>query len=142
MKPRITTKQHKRFFQLHYSLPMRWTKAVKLRGYATGKKVTGISSDNRLLVELFRSPVTSSVNRCKFTVLLDMETMPRDLGVIALFMHHQGLWPDAMQKAQWLVRTIVAMPPDGETTEAGIRIRREVVNADKSKLSLAYIERV
>lgn len=135
-------KQYQAFFQQHYAMPMKWTKPVKLAGGSfTGKKISGLSADNRLLIELFTLPVASRITRYKLTVAILSDTLPRDLACVSLLLHQKGVWQDAASMAQWLVRTLVAMEPGATVMENGVRLNKVQFDLESgARLVMAHIE--
>lgn len=121
---------------------MKWAKPVKLNGGSfTGKKISGLSADNRLLIELFTIPATNRIARYKFTVAIFSDTLPRDLAFVSLLLHENGIWQDAASMAQWLVRTLVAMEPGATVMENGVRLNKVQFDLESgARLVMAHIE--
>lgn len=138
----LKLKQYQTFFQQHYAMPMKWTKPVKLTGgNFTGKKIGGLSADNRLLIELFTLPVANRIGRYKFTVAMFGENLPRDLACVSLLLHHNGIWQDAQGMAQWMARTLIDMEPGATVTENGVRLSKVQFDLESgAKLVMAHIE--
>jgi len=137
-----TINQHKEFFRLNYAQEVTWSKPVRLTGKGRmslgGKKAVGVSRDRRLSVELYTS-IGGRVTDRLFTILLDTETLPRDLGCVTLMYFHLGMWVNAMDNAQWLIRRVIGMADGERVTERGIVIHKQSLKVPDAVLQFVHI---